>query len=209
MASVPGWTRSRIAWTVAAVVVIAGGYLLTASDDDGTTADGDRFEVAADDGDLDGDGATGDAEDRDDDAGDLGHATPDPADDEVRDGSDGSSDDPDDPILDGDDARGPPDDELPRYSDLPTVSLDELPPEALDTLDLIERGGPFPYRQDDSTFQNREGILPDRALGHYREYTVDTPGSPDRGARRIVGGDDGERYYTDDHYASFREIVFD
>jgi len=94
-----------------------------------------------------------------------------------------------------------------RFSDLPTITLDELPIEAIETLLLINDGGPYPYRQDDGTFQNREGILPDRSSEHYREYTVDTPGSPDRGARRIVSGADGERYYTADHYDSFREIV--
>lgn len=94
-----------------------------------------------------------------------------------------------------------------RFSDLPAVSVNDLPTEAIETLFLIADGGPYPYRQDDGTFQNREGILPDRDQAHYREYTVDTPGSPDRGARRIVSGADGERYYTDDHYDSFREIV--
>ena len=94
-----------------------------------------------------------------------------------------------------------------RASDLPIITRAELPAEALLTLDLIESGGPFPYRQDDGIFQNREGILPAEDREHYREYTVDTPGSDDRGARRIVAGADGERYYTDDHYDSFREIV--
>ncbi len=96
-----------------------------------------------------------------------------------------------------------------RFSDLPTIAPRELPIEALDTLDRIAAGGPFPFRQDDSTFQNREGILPNRPTGHYREYTVITPGEGDRGARRIVAGSDGELYYTDDHYDSFREIVRD
>ena len=99
------------------------------------------------------------------------------------------------------------DDTAVRFSDLDTIRPFELPTEALATLTLIEQGGPYPYRQDDGTFQNREGILPDRDRDHYREYTVDTPGSSDRGARRIVAGADGERYYTDDHYDSFREIV--
>lgn len=94
-----------------------------------------------------------------------------------------------------------------RFSDLTVVAPADLPPEALDVLDLIDDGGPYPYRQDDGVFQNREALLPDRPLGHYREYTVETPGSSDRGARRIVAGDDGERYYTDDHYDSFREVV--
>ncbi len=97
--------------------------------------------------------------------------------------------------------------QLTRYSDLDIVFVEDLPAEARITLTLIDQGGPYPYRQDDGTFQNREGILPDRDQGHYREYTVDTPGSPDRGARRIVAGADGERYYTDDHYESFREVV--
>ncbi|WP_460406926.1 guanyl-specific ribonuclease [Actinophytocola sediminis] len=83
------------------------------------------------------------------------------------------------------------------------VPLADLPPEAADTADLIAAGGPFPYPQDGTVFQNRESLLPDCALGYYHEYTVDTPGSPDRGARRIVTGEDGEHFYTDDHYASF------
>jgi guanyl-specific ribonuclease Sa len=81
-----------------------------------------------------------------------------------------------------------------------------LPAEALDTVELIQRGGPYPYRQDDQTFGNREGLLPDEARDYYREYTVPTPGSPDRGARRIVTGGSPPSvwYYTDDHYRSFR-----
>lgn len=95
----------------------------------------------------------------------------------------------------------------PTVSDLPIIAAEELPIEAIETLALIDAGGPYPYRQDDGIFQNRERLLPDRPDDHYREYTVDTPGSPDRGARRIVTGADGERYWTDDHYDSFREIV--
>ena len=85
---------------------------------------------------------------------------------------------------------------------------DGLPPEAIETLRLIERGGPFPHRQDGTVFQNRERLLPDRGRGYYREYTVRTPGARDRGARRIVtGGDPPEVfYYTEDHYRSFREL---
>ena len=79
--------------------------------------------------------------------------------------------------------------------------------EARATLLLIDAGGPFPYGQDGAVFQNREGLLPDRAEGHYREYTVPTPGEDDRGARRIVAGANGERYWTADHYASFAWIA--
>ncbi len=89
---------------------------------------------------------------------------------------------------------------------LPTIELDELPPEALDTLALIEAGGPFPFPNDGGTFQNREGLLPPRRRGYYTEYTVITPGEDDRGARRIVAGEPGEYYYTDDHYTSFSYI---
>ena len=83
-----------------------------------------------------------------------------------------------------------------------------LPPEAVETLQLIEQGGPFPHRQDGTVFQNRERLLPQRPQGYYREYTVRTPGARDRGARRIVAGGDPPTvfYYTDDHYRSFREI---
>ena len=88
-----------------------------------------------------------------------------------------------------------------------TIAMGDLPPQALDTLQLVEDGGPYPYAQDDGVFGNREGILPDRRSGTYREYTVVTPGSPDRGARRLVIADGRDVYYTDDHYASFRFMV--
>lgn len=83
-----------------------------------------------------------------------------------------------------------------------------LPPEAIATLARIEQGGPFPYRKDGSVFQNRERLLPEKPRAYYREYTVPTPGAPDRGARRIVtGGQPPEvYYYTADHYRSFRRI---
>jgi ribonuclease T1 len=92
-------------------------------------------------------------------------------------------------------------------SDLPTMTVDQLPPEGVETLELIANGGPYPYDKDGSTFGNREGILPPQSPGFYSEYTVVTPGENDRGARRIVGGDDGSRFYTADHYSSFREVV--
>ncbi len=86
------------------------------------------------------------------------------------------------------------------------VALAQLPPEAAQTLALIKRGGPFPYRKDGSVFGNRERRLPVREQGYYREYTVPTPGAKDRGARRIVAGRESEYYDTDDHYNSFRRI---
>ncbi len=94
-----------------------------------------------------------------------------------------------------------------QASDLPPIGLDELPVEAIDTLQLIVQGGPFPFDRDGVTFQNREGLLPPDPEGYYREYTVITPGEDDRGARRLVVGEANEVYYTDDHYESFRELV--
>jgi len=107
------------------------------------------------------------------------------------------------------------------------VRLQELPPEAHQTLQLIRSGGPFPHERDGITFGNYEKLLPGAPRGHYREYTVTTPGINHRGARRIVVGcerqrsatmpagslrlpqcrDGGEFYYTADHYRSFRRIV--
>ncbi|TAK71617.1 MAG: ribonuclease [Betaproteobacteria bacterium] len=94
------------------------------------------------------------------------------------------------------------------------IPVAALPAEARATLALIKAGGPFPYAGDGSVFGNREKMLPPRQRGHYREYTVKTPGARDRGARRVVAGagasgdvrTSGEYYYTDDHYNSFRRI---
>lgn len=86
-----------------------------------------------------------------------------------------------------------------------TIAVSRLPPEARQTLKLIDQGGPYPYRQDGAVFGNRERLLPDKPSGYYHEYTVPTSGG--RGARRVVTGGQSERYYSDDHYRSFKEIV--
>ena len=83
----------------------------------------------------------------------------------------------------------------------------QLPKEAIETLALIRKGGPFPYQRDGAVFGNREKLLPQRERGWYREYTVRTQGERTRGARRIVAGRDGTLYYTDDHYRSFKRIL--
>ncbi|MEU6510193.1 ribonuclease domain-containing protein [Streptomyces sp. NPDC046942] len=88
-----------------------------------------------------------------------------------------------------------------------TVQVSALPAEARQTLALIDQGGPFPYARDGVVFGNHEGHLPGHQRGYYHEYTVKTPGSRDRGARRIITGKAGEIYYTDDHYNSFRAVL--
>ena len=103
-------------------------------------------------------------------------------------------------LLDGDDPAStaePPTSEAVSQQEAAGISA---------TLELIDSGGPLPYEQDGQSFQNREGLLPPRPAGHYREYTVETPGSEDRGARRLVIGADGETFYTRDHYQSFIRI---
>lgn len=90
---------------------------------------------------------------------------------------------------------------------LANIAVKDLPREAHDTLALIEKGGPFPYDRDGIVFGNFEKRLPIKDRGYYHEYTVKTPGVSHRGARRIVTGKDGEKYYSDDHYKSFKRIV--
>jgi ribonuclease T1 len=93
---------------------------------------------------------------------------------------------------------------------LPAIAAVDLPKEARITLALIRDNGPFPYERDGVSFGNREGMLPPQPRGYYHEYTVKTPGSRNRGARRIVCGGKtatlAECYYSDDHYQSFKSI---
>ncbi len=93
-----------------------------------------------------------------------------------------------------------------------TIAVSQLPPQGQAMMTLIYQGGPFKYDKDGTVFGNRERFLPAQQRGYYREYTVQTPGERSRGARRIVCG--GQRpvapdacFYTDDHYASFRQVV--
>ena len=94
---------------------------------------------------------------------------------------------------------------------VPTISVQALPEMGVETYRNIQRGGPFPYEKDGVIFGNRERILPMQKRGYYREYTVKSPGSRNRGAQRIVCGGPATVpdacYYTADHYASFRMIV--
>jgi ribonuclease T1 len=93
---------------------------------------------------------------------------------------------------------------------LPEVAATALPKEAQQTLALVAQGGPFRYQRDGIVFGNREKRLPAHERGYYHEYTVPTPGSRTRGARRIICGGDvrstAECYYTNDHYETFLRI---
>jgi ribonuclease T1 len=101
--------------------------------------------------------------------------------------------------------------DLPAPGSTAIVKVAELPKQGQVTYERIREGGPFPYDKDGTVFGNRERLLPSQKRGYYREYTVKTPGSRDRGARRIVCGGPMKAphacYYTADHYASFRKIV--
>lgn len=94
-------------------------------------------------------------------------------------------------------------------SKLPVIKASQLPKEGQQTLALIGKGGPYPYDRDGINFGNFEGVLPKQPGGYYREFTVPTPGASNRGAKRIIVGNGGEKYYTEDHYASFSFIQED
>ncbi|MBK6743516.1 MAG: hypothetical protein IPG66_11260 [Hydrogenophilales bacterium] len=116
------------------------------------------------------------------------------------------------PSRDAAEARAPASTSAPATADneartpSATSDLTGLPPEVGEVLALIDRGGPFAYAKDGTVFQNREGHLPKKPRGYYREYTVPTPGAGNRGARRLVAGADGEVYYSGDHYRSFKRL---
>lgn len=90
----------------------------------------------------------------------------------------------------------------------PSATVETIPPELRATLDLVKKGGPYPFSRDGVVFENREKLLPAMPRGYYREYTVPTPGANNRGARRLVtGGKPPEVfYYTADHYQSFTKL---
>jgi ribonuclease T1 len=89
---------------------------------------------------------------------------------------------------------------------LPTTDPVQYPilsnPEVEQTLRRIYGCSPLKYPQDGIIWENRRGDLPSQPLGYYREYTVDTPGAPNRAQRRIVTGANGEFWYTNDHYTN-------
>jgi len=67
------------------------------------------------------------------------------------------------------------------------------------TLAGIESGSIQPR----DTFQNREGRLPPKPRGYYREFVHPTAGVSDAGSQRVVQGKGGELFYSADHYETF------
>jgi ribonuclease T1 len=90
---------------------------------------------------------------------------------------------------------------------LAEISHKSLPPEAHEVIKQIDNGGPFAFERDGIVFGNFEKRLPIKERGYYNEFTVKTPGVKHRGARRIVTGKGGEKYYSDDHYKTFKRVV--
>jgi ribonuclease T1 len=88
-------------------------------------------------------------------------------------------------------------------SGLPLRSLCALPPEAAEIWQKIRTGGRLPSPKDGTIFANNERLLPQHERGYYHEYTVPTAGAKDRGAQRLILGENRELYYTADHYESF------
>ncbi|WP_454725803.1 MULTISPECIES: ribonuclease domain-containing protein [Cupriavidus] len=68
------------------------------------------------------------------------------------------------------------------------------------TLDRIAAGVQYPSCNDSTTFNNNEGLLPQRPGSYYTEYVVPTLGVNGVGPQRIVTGKNSEVYYTPDHY---------
>ena len=91
-------------------------------------------------------------------------------------------------------------------SDLRRIAESDLPAEAAVTMGLVRSDGPYPFDEENVVFGNRDGLLPERPRGYYREFTVETPGDHDRGPRRLVQGRAGDLFWTTDHYASFRQV---
>ena len=88
---------------------------------------------------------------------------------------------------------------LPKFSERTNKAITE-------TIETIRNGIKFPHRNDGSIFKNKEGLLPMKEKGYYKEFVVPTPGVKGAGLQRIVTGSKGEIYYTPDHYGTLIKI---
>ena len=107
---------------------------------------------------------------------------------------------------------------------LPKISDEGRVKGILELVRKIAANEPLPYREDGQTFKNREGLLPQKPLGFYKEYTFVAPkNSPEiimiggveykvypsyseRGAERLVIGGNEIVYYTPTHYDDFIKL---
>lgn len=71
------------------------------------------------------------------------------------------------------------------------------------TFDRIAAGANGLSRNDGSVFRNGQSLLPSKPPGYYTEYVVPTPRINGSGPQRIVTGQNGEMFYTPDHYLTF------
>ncbi len=72
------------------------------------------------------------------------------------------------------------------------------------SLRRIAAGESDSYRSDGGNFSNREGLLPVKeAADYYSMFVVRTPNFDGVGPQRLVIGNQGEVYYTPDHFESF------
>lgn len=74
------------------------------------------------------------------------------------------------------------------------------------TVARIRRNERLHFPNDGTVFQNRERRLPRKPPGYYHEFVHPTPGMSGPGPQRIVTGDNGELYYTPDHYRTFQRL---
>ncbi|MGL4632406.1 MAG: ribonuclease domain-containing protein, partial [Leadbetterella sp.] len=88
----------------------------------------------------------------------------------------------------------------------------DIPQKVLEVLDFVlkNRKAPEGY-VGGRRFQNREQLLPKVSSSGtkivYQEWDVNPKmAGQNRGRERLVTGDDGSAYYTDDHYSSFKKI---
>ncbi|NLI09602.1 MAG: hypothetical protein GX447_02450 [Elusimicrobia bacterium] len=109
----------------------------------------------------------------------------------------------------------------PGKSLTPIISDQRRVNAILDLISKIAKCEQLPYKEDGQIFKNKEGKLPPKENGYYREYTLilpkdsqqqfyigetqytALPSLSERGPERIVIGGGTYVYYTPTHYASF------
>ena len=62
------------------------------------------------------------------------------------------------------------------------------------------------FGHDGITFENREKRLPHKPKGYYHEYVHPTTGVSGPGPQRVILGEEGEIWFTHDHYRTFKRV---